>query len=247
MHWIFILVSAAAFLQDFPALRLEEQWEQIIISGEQALESATESQAMQIHGQLASSYFYQGDFEGAERHACLCYEKACELGASEEEAHGLYLLSAVARAEEDFASAKAIALEALLLSKGEMKAKVLFNLGAAEMDDPKGNLTRAQKSLEDALHLFTCIDDQQRTAIRLSKVYLMKGLIGRAQVLLIKTMPKIKSQRTLMHAEYLSAQIEKALGNREKALAIAKEALVKAENLSAAKDVERIKDFCEGL
>jgi len=241
MHWIFLLLTATSHFQNFPSLRAEERWEQIIVSGEETLPSATEVEALQIHGQLASSYFYQGHFEKAKRHASLCYELACKLGNGKE--HGLYLLSAVARAEGNFADAKALALEALLSSEGEMKAKVLFNLGAAEADDPHGNLESAQKSFREALDLFDCIEDRQRTAIRLGKVYLLQGKMAEAQNLLNQTISEIKSQRILMHAEYLLAQIEKALGHLKKARNVAQSALAKAEELGAAKDAERIRAF----
>lgn len=247
MNWLFLILSAASYFQDFPALQKEEKWREIVVAGEDALETATNLEAVQIHGQLASSYFYQGDFEEAERHASLCYEIACELDNPDQKVHGLYLLSAVARARGDFAEAKTIALEALLFSEGKLKAKVLFNLAAAETDDPKGNLEVAQKSLEDAYHLFDCPEDRQRTAIRLGKVYLSQGKMEQAQKLLAKTIPEIQSQRILMHAEYVSAQIEKAMGHLENARNLALSALVKAEELSAAKDAERIKGFYEGL
>ena len=162
--------------------------------------------------------------------------------------HGLYLLSAVARAEGDFEKAKTIALEALLLSQDELRAKVLFNLGAAEADDdPKGDLIVAQKSFEEALLLSVCLEDRQRTTIRLGKVYLLQGNIAEAKSLLGKILPEIQNKRIAMHAEYLSAQVEKALGDIEKARQMAQEALIKAAELGAAKDAERIKEFVQNL
>ncbi len=247
MNWLFLFLTAAAYFQEFPRLRGEEAWEEIIGSGEKALESASKEEAVQIHGHLASSHFYQGNFAEAALHAALCYEIACELEDEDQEVHGLYLLSAVARAEGEFNEAKSIALEALPLSQGELRAKVLFNLGAAEMEDPQGNLTAARKYLEEAMALFDCDEDRQRSAIRLGKIELLLGNIEKGKEILDKITPGIKNQRILMHAEYLAAQIEKARGNSELARALAQKALSKARDLQAKKDEIRIEEFCESL
>lgn len=247
MYWLFLVLTATTSFQEFPQLRDQEAWEEIVVSGEKALESASKEEAVQIHGHLASSYFYQGNFAEAALHAALCYEIACELEDLDQEVHGLYLLSAVARAEGEFIEAKTIALEALPLSRGEWKAKVLFNLGAAEMDDPQGNLSAAQIYLDEAMTLFECSDDRQRTAIRLAKIYLMLGKAEKGREILDEIIPEIQSKRILMHAEYLAAQIERAQGNKEEARTLAQKALIKAKDLQAKKDEMRIEEFCESL
>jgi tetratricopeptide (TPR) repeat protein len=252
--WIFLCFTASVwaslneYFAAFPILRDEENWEQIISLGEQALKSTpTDLQAAKIYGQLASSYFYRGEFGAAESHAKACYETAARSGFQEEQVHGMYLLSATARARGEFSAAKAIALLALPLASGEMRAKVLFNLGAAEGDDPHGNLNAAEAAYTEAASLFECALDRQRCAIRLGKIYLLRGEIGSARSLIEHTLPEIRNQRVGIHASYLAAQVEKADGNDEKAKEIGAAALEAARRLNAQKDAERIAAFLEEL
>jgi len=252
--WIFLCLSASVwasldeYFTSFPMLRDEEKWEQIISLGEQALKSTpTDLQAAKIYGQLASSYFYRGEFSAAESHAKACYETAVRSGLPEEQIHGMYLLSATARAHGEFSAAKAIALLALPLASGEMRAKVLFNLGAAEGDDPHGNLNAAEAAYTEAASLFECALDRQRCAIRLGKIYLLRGEIGSARALIEHTLPEIRNQRVGIHASYLAAQVEKADGNDEKAKEIGAAALEAARRLNAQKDAERIAAFLEEI
>lgn len=229
---ILITLFAAASLtyaESFPLLREQADWAEIVRLGEAA--------AAEIHGQLASTYFYQGDFENAKRHALLCLDQ--------ERVHGLYLLSAVARAEENFSEAKRLAEDALPLSSGELRAKVLFNLGAACADDPEGNLQEALSAFNEALDLFSCPEDRQRTLIRLGKVYLLSGNLLQAEEITNKL--EYVSERTALHASYLSAQVQKALGKTEEARLTASAALEQALKLGAKKDAERIRGFLEGL
>ena len=237
--------SVKAYFEAFPTLRSNMQWAQIIELGERALQNSPRSNdAIQIHGQLASTYFYQGNFEQADKHATLCYNIASVVGNQQGQVHGLYLLSATARAREDFAKAKSYALQALPKSEGELRAKVLFNLGATEEEDPRGNLEQARASLEEALSLFHCSEDQQRTTIRLGKIYFLTKRLDTARNLLENVLPEIQNIRIIMHAEYLLAQIEKASGNIDKARVYAMSALAKANQLGASKDAERIENFC---
>lgn len=235
MRFIFLLAitslfsDARTYVESFPSLREHADWAEIVRLGETA--------AAEIHGQLASTYFYQGDFCNAKRHALLCLEH--------EKVHGLYLLSAVARAEANFAEAKSLAAEALPISSGEMRAKVLFNLGAACADDPAGNLQEALSSFKEALTLFECPEDRQRTLIRLAKVHLLLGNLSEADRIASSFEPV--SERTSLHAAYLSAQIQKALGRALEARRIAEAALEQALKLGAQKDAERICAFLEAL
>lgn len=252
--WIFLCLAASVwasldeYFATFPILRDEEKWEQLISLGEQALEATpTDLQAAKIYGQLASSYFYRGEFGAAESRAKACYETAARSGLLEEQVHGMYLLSATARARGEFSAAKAIALLALPLASGEMRAKVLFNLGAAEGDDPHGNWNAAEAAYIEAASLFECALDRQRCAIRLGKIYLLRGEIGSARSLIEHILPEIRNQRAGIHASYLAAQVEKADGNDEKAKEIGVAALEAARRLNAQKDAERIAAFLEEL
>ncbi len=224
-----IASASLTYAESFSLLREQADWTEIVRLGEAA--------AAEIHGQLASTYFYQGDFENAKRHALLCLEQ--------ERVHGLYLLSAVARAEGNFSEARRLCREALPLSSGELRAKVLFNLGAACADDPGGNLQEALSSFDEAITLFVCPEDRQRTLIRLAKVHLLLGNVEQAEQI-SKTFEFV-SERTSLHAAYLSAQIEKALGRSDEARKIASAALEQALKLGAKKDAERIRQFLEGL
>ena len=153
----------------------------------------------------------------------------------------------MARARGEFSTAKAIAHLALPLSNGEMKGKVLFNLGAAEAEDPQGDLGAAEAAFKEAIELFSCELDRQRCAIRLGKIYLLRGAIGSTRSLLEEIVPQIQNERIGMHASYLAAQMEKAEGNREKAKEIAQGALESARKLGAKKDAERIEKLLETL
>lgn len=221
--------ASLTFAESFPLLREQANWTEIVRLGEAA--------AAEIHGQLASTYFYQGDLENAKKHALLCLEQ--------ERVHGLYLLSAVARAEGNFSEAKRLAAEALPQSSGELRAKVLFNLGAACADDPEGNLQDALAAFEEALSLFQCAEDRQRTLIRLGKVHLLLGNLLQAEQI-SNNLPFV-SERTSLHAAYLSAQIQKELGRVGEARRIASAALEQALHLGAKKDAERIREFLERL
>lgn len=228
MLMLTLLASLALYTHDFPSLRDACNWSEIVRQGEEA--------AAEIHGQLASSYFYQGDYENAKKHALLSKEK--------EPLHSLYLLSAVARAEGDFLLAKSLALEALPFAAGELKAKILFNLGAACADDPEGDLAEALQCYQEALSLFECPLDRQRTLIRLSKVFLLQGQIEEAERL-IQFAPS--NDRIAVHAGYLKAQIKQAQGNPDEARRIASEALDQALSLGAKQDAKRIQEFLEKL
>lgn len=236
------------YLKTFPDLRKQEKWDEIVDLGVKALsDSPTDKELIQIHGHLASSYFYLGDFEEVEHHANHCYKFACKSGDKNEQAHGLYLLSAAARSRGEFEQARIFARKGLPLAEGEMKAKVYFNLGAAEADDPDGNLEEAENAYKEARDLFECPEDQQRTSIRLGKIYLLKGDLDEAERVVEALLPLIQCDRISMHSEYLSAQIEKARGNPEEARNFAAHALEKAERLGAKKDIERLQNFLNAL
>ena len=68
-----------------------------------------------------------------------------------------------------------------------------------------------------------------------------------AKELLENTFEEIESQKTKMHAEFVLAQIEKALGNIERAKFLINFALIKAEKLGATRDAKRFRDFNKSL
>ncbi|MBS0625319.1 MAG: hypothetical protein JSS32_04645 [Verrucomicrobia bacterium] len=241
--------GANDYFEAFPRLKKSEDWTAIVSLGQEALqENLSPQEAMQIHGQLASTFFYQGNFQETENHAAKCLTFAFEAKDLEQEIHALYLLSAAARGQENFGAAKLFAAQALKkVGAGPLRAKVLFNLGAAEADDPAGDLEKAKVSFQEAIGLYTCPEDQSRTAIRLGKVYLLQGELKKARDLVLETLSNIESERVKSHAEFLLAQIEKAEGHREEALWFARMALSRAEKLSAQKDCERIAAFLESL
>gem|GEM_PF-2063703 len=234
--------ASDAYFEAFPDLSAKERWEQIVLMGEEALSAdLSPSESAKIHGQIASSYFYLGQFRNTERHAQALLE------LDRQSVHGMYLLSAAARAIGEFARAKELATEALPLSSGETRAKVCFNLGAAEMEDPQGNLVKGSEALEEALSLFSCPADRARSAIRLGKIALMQGDSSLARARLAQAEPGIASERIRMQALYLSAQIERADGNGDRAKNAAEEALGIAEKLGAKADAKRIIALVESL
>ena len=205
----------------------------------------TDLQAAKIYGQLASSYFYRGEFGAAESRAKACYETAARSGLLEEQVHGMYLLSATARARGEFSAAKAIALLALPYPPEKCGQRSF-----STWERPKGtilmaNLNAAEAAYTEAASLFECALDRQRCAIRLGKIYLLRGEIGSARALIEQTLPEIQNQRVGIHASYLAAQVEKADGNDEKAKEIGAAALEAARRLNAQKDAERIAAFLE--
>ena len=127
------------------------------------------------------------------------------------------------------------------------KENVLFNLGAAEADAPQGDLKTAEAAYKEAAVLFQCPLDGQRCAIRLGKIFLLRGDIESAHSILEEILPDIRNERIGVHASYLAAQIEHADRNIEKAKSLGVAALETARRLGAKKDAERVSLFLEGL
>ena len=96
-----------------------------------------------------------------------------------------------------------------------LKARVLFNAGAAECDDPQGDFSHGIAHYKDALELFTDLQEEdyrQRTLIRLGKAYFLMGDLEKSQAIITEVKQLELEIRTRMHLYYLEAQVIKGEG-----------------------------------
>lgn len=245
-----------------------KQWRRAIIMGKNAFEGAVSLQkldvAWKIGDTLVSHNFFLGDFEEALRQG-LENQKIAELLAEPKKmAKSLYKISAAYRGIGDSSSIHSesqiqsfqksrdaikkslqIAEEKCPLEQS-LRAKILFNLGALESQDPKGDLTKAKDAYTEAIVLFERTgreDYRQRTLLRLGKLYLLqKNLIdARATCECLRNL--VSDERSLMHFFYLDAQILSSEGNWPHACESSEKALALAIKLEAKADIQRIQEF----
>lgn len=242
----------------------EENWEEIITLGEKALQIAEiiedEETEFKILDTLVSIYFRLGDFIEAKIKAERLVLLGISIDNSELVVESLYKLSAVIRAEANnysafpdvqqnyFAEAKVYANMALEMCPNNqfLKAKVLFNLGAAIADNPMDNQAEALSVFNEALDLFEQLREEDyrlRTMIRLGKVYLSMNDLSSAQAIVDQLQWSFLDGRTKMHFLYLGAQVSAAAGNWTEACDKAKEGRMMAIILHAKADLERFDAF----
>ena len=259
------------YFVSFETLAKSEKWEEIISQGTAALQAAkttgrTADEA-KICAQLTSTAFYLGDYTIALKHANRCHELSDKFVDPSLFIRALYLESAVHRAlagkntheqaqQRSYQLAVTTAEEAIqVYSKAavdneNLKGKVYFNLGAAHADNPKGDLGEAAKCYATALECFksiNAVDDIIRTRIRLGKVYLLQKKYDLSQEMINEVRPQISSERLVMHADYLEAQLKFALKDSPSALKIAKSGLARAKNLGAKEDELRLTSLIESI
>jgi tetratricopeptide (TPR) repeat protein len=210
------------YLNSYPKLSEKEDWVSIIKLGEEALNAgkiASKKKAL-IHADLASTYFYLGNYATGEIHTLSSLDLSESLKCKDSLIRSLYLLSAHKRAigntenKEAFIEAQTLIEKALHLidskTSVQLKGKVYFNAGAAYADDPKGNLELAVHYYSKAISCFQKshhIDSSHRSSIRLGKALLLKGDVDASIKLADDIQEQECSLKTLTHLLYLKAQI----------------------------------------
>jgi tetratricopeptide (TPR) repeat protein len=207
-------------------LKLNEDFKQLVLLGELALtdKKATFTEVAKIHAQLASSYFYLGEHELCLEHANKCQLISEYLDEPNFLIRSLYLLSAHKRTEanlcsdieeqrELFQESKSLIHKAIKYFNrcdcDFLKAKVLFNGGAAYSDDTNGDLEVAIRWYQEAADLFLSLEehnDYYRTLIRLGKVWLLQHKYDDLTELLNKVDALKLPKKTKVHYQYLEAQ-----------------------------------------
>jgi len=242
-----------ADIPQFDSLKKEEKWEQIVALGEGALLGTIGPQEeFAIRDQLVSSYFRLGEFAQAKKHAESLLILGQILNQPELVADSLYKFSAALRGEQQFNDARKFAKDALELclascpTNDALKAKILFNAGAAECDDLNGDCAKGIAMYQEAITLFTAVKDEdyrQRTLIRLGKAYLLTGNIQESRKI-IEELERLQSEeRTKMHFYYLKAQVLIAEDLHAEAKHAALEGKEIATRLHAKADIQRFEQL----
>ncbi len=250
------------YLFNFDQLKKDENWKEITLLGNQALSNCSilPAQKAKIHAQLASCYYYLGDYESSANHASSCLEISECLDDPILLMRSLYLLSAHKRgegnknaaidpkqADQYFKEARSLIDKAFLYfdhcKDDFIKAKVLFNAGAAHSDDPNGDLKIATQRYQEAIKIYRSLeeyDDFARTSIRLGKVFLLQGKLDDLSSLLNKIDINLLPQKTKVHYQYLEAQYYVAIEDYPKARFILLDAIKDAKALEMAADLDRL-------
>lgn len=260
----------AIYFENFERLKKTEDWNQIIALGKEALKSlqklGRKNEEAIICAQLASTFFYKGDYISSLECASRCHELAEHFTDASLYVRALYLESAIFRALAGkdsgsesqilFKNAVETAEEALNvyaknnLDNPDLLGKVFFNLGAAHADNSQGNLKVASQCYIQALELFeksNNVDDIIRTTIRLAKICLLQENYAAVELMISQVRPKIPSERLMIQLEYLDAQLKLAINRPEEALQIALHALGRAVHLEAKEDERRLLALIEKI
>ena len=228
-------------------------WKEHIHWGEEAINIASQAgdnkAMMALSIQLASTYFYLGDYQKCEDSARAANKAAIALDDRIAEVQSLYLLSAAHRARGDSQSVR-FAEQALRLCERyvpddkALKAKVLFNLAAAESDVKPVQLDKAAIHLKDAGCLFKeegKSHDVLRVGFRLARVQYLRGNYSEANKTIAGLKSYEKSPRNEMIYLYQLAKIEHRQSKWQEAAVSGNQAYRLAVQLDAKKDIERIK------
>lgn len=254
------------YVTQLESLKNQEHWEKIVLLGEKALKKCLQNgsfdQAFIITDQLVSTYYRLGNFARANDHAKDLMLLAKNLNQPELVVNSLYKFSAAIRGQagqesnqslqkELFNKAREFTTEALNICAKDcpahqfLKAKVLYNAGAAECDDPNGNQLKGIELYQEALNLFIDLqknDYKHRILIRLGKAYFLLGKVHRSREIIEELKKAPLEIRTDMHMKYLEAQVL-----WKEALLLAKEGRKVALELQARADSERFNQLIEFL
>jgi|SRR3989304_5000081 len=254
------------YLSQLEALKEDNQWAQITTLGEKAYDESIKQgdagQAFLIADQLLSTYYRLGEFKKA-----LFYGDKMELLAGKIDTpifvvNAFYKSSAAFRGmaneapikeqKELFNQARKLIQKSLLLlnekceKEKALAARVYFNAGALEEDDPLGDLGLAEDFLKKAERLFLSLaenDFHQRSSIRLGKVYLLQGKVPLARAIINGLSIANLEKRTNMQLLYLEAQVLWEEGKQQEALNKALKAKEIALSLGARADLMRFEQF----
>lgn len=250
-------VSASqCFTSKLPELLKKEAWLEIVELGERALlEGANIPLKMAIHDQLVSTYFRLGEFDRGLVHAERLTFLAATICDMEARINSLYKLSATLRGAQLYLQGRKAIQESMALCKGMtnewLLARVIFNYGALEMEDPQGDLVLATDQLKQAEALFKKLGNEEdylaRTQIRLGKAYLLRKMGPEARNVVEELRKAALEPRTHMHFLYLEAQVLLMEGDILLAQQKALEAKALAHSLGAKADEKRYEEFLRQL
>ncbi|MGI9276509.1 MAG: hypothetical protein ACR2PT_16895 [Endozoicomonas sp.] len=227
-------------------------WSTHVDLGERALNTVVakrrQPEELQLSLQLASSYFYLGNYRRCAELADAAGRIAKDSGLWPERVESLYLKSAVARVNGD-KNAVALSEEALNYSERHLpddrrlRAKILYNLGAALTDSEKPDLVMARTWLKEASRTYHQQHDDYeivRTGLRLARVEYLRKHYRQALKETLSVEKHLKEPRAKMLYHYQVAKIEHRLSHWSKAREEALQALALALSLEALKDRQRI-------
>lgn len=234
------------FNQCFDVLKRKD-WETVIDLGEKALHEQNDPR---VHARLASCYFYLSRYDKMKEHIDLCLEQSLDDDSEELLIRSLYLLSAYYRSQEEFPEARRVIAKALSkarrLDNKPLLSKVLFNAGAADSDDPQGNLEYAKVCLEEGLTLLDPnTDDAHRVLIRLGRVYLLTKCTQAATLIVSKLSEETLVPRTQVHFYTFAAKVAQAKNNHEELAKYLSLGIDLAKQLKMQRDVERLESIKE--
>lgn len=259
----FAISHVEPYFNKIKELKENEAWKEIILAGELALSNNPEisSKIATIHADLASTYFYLGEFQTGLLHSQICLDIGKQLKQPVVIVHGLYLLSAYLRAQASitanhkekevlFQAAREWVEQAFAYSIEEecpfIYAKALFNKGAAYADDPSGNLDIAKECYQNAMEIFLKLeqhDDYSRTAIRLGKIYLLKDEHKPLNELFVQLEKYPIRQKTLAQLFYLKSQYLLTKQDYKQAQSNLLQAIDIAKSLEMKIDLQRYTDL----
>ena len=215
-------------------------WLQHVELGDEAIEIARKegdkAAVMTLSIQLASTWFYLGNPEKCKELALSAHGIAIEQGDRKSEVTSLYLLSAAERAQNNIQAVKtaehALALCTRYLPDEQgLKAKVLYNLAAAESDIKPAHLNQAEEHLREAAVLFEKAGkdyDVLRVGLRLARVEYQQGSYSQAEKTVKALRQYTKSPREEMIYYYQLAKIQ----HRQKKWQLAGESGSKASEIA---------------
>jgi len=256
---------------DIARLKKEERWQEIVTEGEKAAayfrEKGEYENEFYLTDELVTHYFRLGEFAKACEKSKRLGELAEILNHNKAIIDSLYKLSGAIRglageAKEKsqekslFAEARRYGELALDLcrkacpNEHALIARVLFNIGAANSDDPDGDVLKAFTCYKEALEIFKIHPDEDyaiKTEIRLGKACLLLGQIGKARQIVDKLKKEFLEPRTSMHLMYLEAQVAMKEGKKSKAIEVAEKGKALALNLTAKADCKRFDEILKDL
>lgn len=238
----------------------DEDFNKIILLGELALNDKNVSfrDVIKIHTQLSSTYFYQGRYDLSLEHATKCQLMAEYLDEPSFLIQSLYLLSANKRALSTFSSNPTEKNDLIKDAKSYinkatkhlnqvnceyLKAKVLFNAGAAYTNESKKDLEIATHFFNDAVDIFLTQGkflDYSRTLIRLAHIYLLQKREDETLTFLKKINYSELTNKTKVHYHYLEAKYFIEIKKFYSASSIILDAIELANKLEMTRDLDRL-------
>jgi tetratricopeptide (TPR) repeat protein len=256
------------YFTQYPTLKKNERWREIIRLGHKAIKAATEllhhEAEAQIALQLSTSFYYLGTYSKSLEQAQKASKIANEYSYERLIIKSLCQISANHRAfahltqnaeeiQKHFLLSQSKALEALEVYKEKtikdpfLNAKVFYNIAAIEADFPQwGNQNKAHQYYKKAIVIFKILsttEELNRSYIRLARFYHQQNNPKEAQNILNRIRSKLKHHRTLIHFELLQAEIHSSQNKIEPALDTAQHALKHAKRLHARQEIIRIQSL----